>query len=196
MKFKIKKEKIQEFNESKNFCFPKYTSQLINWANQNAQATRPKNVGQLSELFIEYKNGCNNVTIDGWQEWYLNRYPNSIDEATKKITLQIENLKEAIQLIDENMVHNWVEDLIISKTFDGLYVQGIILLSLAEMFNEEYRLATPDEEAKGIDGYVGSVAYSIKPDTYKTMDRLPESIDVKMIFYSKKNGQLSVEVEE
>lgn len=34
--------------------FPQYTSQLINWANQNAQGTRPKVVGQMSELFPAY----------------------------------------------------------------------------------------------------------------------------------------------
>ncbi len=30
--------------------FPKYTTQLINIANQNAQGTRPAVVGQLSDL--------------------------------------------------------------------------------------------------------------------------------------------------
>ncbi|HII38851.1 TPA: MjaI family restriction endonuclease, partial [Candidatus Micrarchaeota archaeon] len=33
--------------------FPKYTTQIINLANQNAQGTRPKVVGQLSELIQE-----------------------------------------------------------------------------------------------------------------------------------------------
>jgi len=51
--FKIKNgELIKEISgEAKQF--PKYTTQLINLANQNAQGTRPKVVGQLSELIQE-----------------------------------------------------------------------------------------------------------------------------------------------
>jgi hypothetical protein len=30
--------------------FPKYTTQIMNLANQNAQGTRPRVVGQMSEL--------------------------------------------------------------------------------------------------------------------------------------------------
>ena len=61
---------------------------------------------------------------------------------------------------------------------------------------QAYRLATPDEESVGIDGYVGNVPYSVKPDTYKTMGRLSETIAVKMIYYTKTKTGLTVEVEE
>ncbi len=105
-------------------------------------------------------------------------------------------MREAIKLIDKEMVRRWVEDLIIAKTYNGLYVQQAILASLADKKKEFYRLATPAEEAKGIDGYVGSVAYSIKPDTYKTMGRLSETIDVKMIYYIKQKAGLKIEVDE
>ena len=94
------------------------------------------------------------------------------------------------------MVHKWVEDLIISKTYNGLYVQEAILSKLAEICEKDYRLATPEEESQGIDGFVGNVPYSIKPDTYKTMGRLSEVIDVKMIYYSKTKTGLKVEVED
>ena len=77
-----------------------------------------------------------------------------------------------------------------------MYVQKAILAFLADKTNHNYRLATPEEEAKGIDGYVGETAYSIKPDTYKTMGRLPEVINVKMIYYTKKKAGLTIEVED
>ena len=94
------------------------------------------------------------------------------------------------------MVEQWVEDLVIYKTFNGLYVQKAILASLAERKETTYRLATPEEESVGIDGYVRDVPYSIKPDTYKTMNRLSETINVKMIYYTKKKTGLTIEVEE
>lgn len=196
MIFKINNEEIQELNGISSPKFPKYTSQLINLANQNAQGTRPKIVGQLSELFLEYQNCENTITIDTWQNWYLWHYPNAIENATDKIYTQMQNLKEAIKLIDKNMIQNWVEDLVISKTFNGLYVQKAILSKIAEIKGTSYRLASPNEESVGIDGYVGNIAYSIKPDTYKTMGRLPETINVKMIYYTKTKTGLKIEVEE
>ena len=196
MIFKINNEELQELNGISSPEFPKYTSQLINWANQNAQGTRPKVVGQLSELFPEYQNCENKITIDTWQNWYLRHYPNAIENATDKIYTQMQNLKEAIKLIDKKMIQNWVEDLVISKTFNGLYVQKAILSKIAEIKGTSYRLARPDEESVGIDGYVGSIAYSIKPDTYKTMGRLSETINVKMIYYTKTKTGLKIDVEE
>lgn len=196
MTFNIKTEELIELNESNTTDFPKYTSQLINWANQNAQGTRPKMVGQLSELFPEYQKDADSVSPEGWKDWYLNRYPNAISDATNKIFDQIENLKEAIKLIDKEMVRKWVEDLVITKTYNGLYVQKAILAKLANIRGVTYRLAHPNEESLGIDGYVGDIAYSVKPDTYKTMGRLSEIINVKMIYYTKKKTGLTIEVEE
>ena len=196
MDFNIKNEELEYLNENENAVFPKYTSQLINWANQNAQGTRPKVVGQLSDLFPEYQEQAQDVTVKDWEEWYLKNYPNAIENATAKIYTQVQNLKEAIQLIDRDMVQRWVEDLVITKTYNGMYVQRAILAKLANIKGLSFRLATPDEESIGIDGYVGTVAYSIKPDTYKTMNRLSETIDVKMIYYTKKKIGLTIEVEE
>lgn len=196
MKFVIKKEELSVLNGIETPEFPKYTSQLINWANQNAQGTRPRVVGQLSDLFPEYEQECDTVSIDGWREWYFKHYPDAIKAATDKIFSQVENLKEAIQLIDKTMVEKWVNDLVISKTYNGLYVQEAILSKLAEKLNMDFRLATADEESQGIDGYVGNTAYSVKPDSYKTMNRLSETISVKMIFYTKNNSGLTIEVEE
>ena len=77
-----------------------------------------------------------------------------------------------------------------------MYFQKAILAKLAEIKNSNYRLAKPDEESRGIDGYVDNIAYSIKPDTYKTMGRLSETIAVKMIYYTKTKNGLTIEVEE
>ena len=196
MKLTIKNEEIQALNESPNPQFPKYTSQLINLANQNAQGTRPKVVGQLTELFEEYQKNEKEISIDTWKKWYLSKYPKAIDDATNKIYEQIQNLKNAMELIDKNMIQKWVEDLVITKTYNGLYVQKAILYKIAKIKRTNFRLAKPEEESVGIDGYVGNVAYSIKPDTYKTMSRLSESINVKMIYYTKTKSGIEIEFEE
>ena len=196
MNYSIKNESIESYHESEAYAFPKYTSQLINWANQNAQGTRPVVVGQMSELFPEFMESGMEITIENWRKWYIEKYPDAFDKATDKIYAQVQNLRNAIPLIDREMVENWVEDLVINKTFNGMYVQKAILASLAEKRGTTYRLATPEEESVGIDGYVGNIPYSVKPDTYKTMGRLSETIDVKMIYYTKTKTSLKIEVED
>lgn len=196
MKYTLKTENIENYNEGKTGNFPKYTSQLINWANQNAQGTRPVVVGQMSELFPEFMSSGKDITIENWRDWYVERYPDAFEKATEKIYVQVQNLRNAIPLIDREMVRQWVEDLVIAKTFNGMYVQKAILASLAERKNTTYRLATPAEEAVGIDGYVGDIPYSVKPDTYKTMGRLSETIAVKMIYYTKTKNGLKIEIED
>lgn len=196
MKYTLKNEIIEAYNEGNSSVFPKYTSQLINWANQNAQGTRPVVVGQMSELFPEFMASGEEITIENWRAWYAEKYPDAIENASDKIYEHVKKLRDAITLIDRTMVRQWVEDLVITKTFNGMYVQKAILASLAERRGVTYCLATPEEESVGIDGYVGDTPYSIKPDTYKTMGRLSESIDVKMIYYTKTKTGLIIELED
>lgn len=196
MKYKIKNDQIAYYNEINPYQFPKYTSQLINWANQNAQGTRPKVVGQMSDIFPQFISESDDISVNSWKEWYMHNYPDAINTATNKIFDQIQNLKKAIPLIDKEMVKRWVEDLVFFKTYNGLYVQKAILAFLAEKKEQSYALANAEDESKGIDGYVGDVPYSIKSISYKTMKRLSESIDVKMIYYEKTKSGLKIEVEE
>ena len=65
----IKNDELFEINGTKTPNFPKYTSQLINWANQNAQGTRPKVVGKMSDLFPAFEDETDEVTIAKWREW-------------------------------------------------------------------------------------------------------------------------------
>lgn len=195
--YKINKDLILKHNNVSESNFPKYTSQLMNWANQNAQGTRPRVVGQLSELFPEYLSSTQDASVEEWEEWYKKRYPDAIETATERIYNQINNFKNAIKLIDKEMVSEWVHDLVIKKTYTGLYVQKMILSYLASVENQNFTMATPEEESMGIDGYVGDIAYSIKPNTYLTMEHLlPEEINVRMIYYKKNKNDISIDVEE
>ena len=60
------------------------------------------------------------------------------------------------------------------------------------MEGKQYRLSTPTEESKGIDGFVGDDAISIKPITYKVKTALHEHIEVRIIYYEKKKDGLVV----
>lgn len=64
---------------------------------------------------------------------------------------------------------------------------------LQKIKQKDFRLAKMEGEAIGIDGYIDNVPYSIKPDTYKTMSRLSESIEVKIIYYIKTKSGIEIE---
>ena len=126
----------------------------------------------------------------------LYKYPNAINKATDKIMPMIENFKEAINKIDKEIVKKWVDDLVIDKTFIGLKFQEAILKRIAKMKNKSYRLSTPQEESKGVDGFIGELPVSIKPITYKIKDMLNEQIEVKIIFYEKKKDGINVDASQ
>lgn len=169
--------------------FPLYTSQILNLANQTSQGTRPKTVGQMSELFRE--SGSRNY--DEWVKWYKNKMPDAIDKATDKVYDMVQKIKSATPQIDKKMVKAWVEDLVLTKTFLGFRFQESIFKTLSKIKMKPYRLANPKEESKGIDGYVGNVPISIKPTTYKTKNMLREEIDVKMVYYEKTKSGVLIE---
>jgi len=179
--FIISNEELAQELVGETKTFPKYTTQILNLCNQNAQGTRPSVVGQMSELVQE----CPYKTYREWRQWYLSRKPNAIADATQRIKTMVGNLRAAIVLIDDNMIKTWVEDLVIAKSFTGLHFQQAILSRVAKMKRTTFRIARPDEESKGIDGYIGQEKVSIKPETYKSKLGLPESIRIPIIYYEK-----------
>ena len=187
-KFKIKNVELQEIITGEVLEFPKYTTQLMNLANQNAQGTRPKVVGQMSDLIQEFEG----KKIVEWEGWYSAKKPEAIENATEKIHSMVEKLKAAIEKVDKEMVRQWVRDLVVTKTFLGLRFQEAILKKVAERKGESYRLAMPAEESKGIDGYIGYTPVSIKPVTYEYKKSLVEDISVEIIFYEKKKDGIIV----
>lgn len=185
MKIKLSNAEIRRYLDIETPEFPTYTTQLLNLANQNAQGTRPKIVGQMSEL-IQHFTG---KTLPEWEQWYLEQKPDAIRIATERVLQMIKNLENAIEKVDREMIEQWVRDLVIVKTFMGLRFQEAILKKASEVQGTGYRLSDFTEESKGIDGYIGNIPISIKPETYKVKAALREDITVKIIYYKKiKNG--------
>ncbi len=187
-KLKMRNEEITQLLDAEVGSFPKYATQLINLANQNAQGTRPEVVGQMSELIQEFRDR----KLEEWEKWYLSSHPEAIEKAKIKIMQMIENFKQVITKIDEEMIRAWVKDLVIVKTFVGLKFQEAILKRVVAHMGKSYRISLPEEEAKGIDGYIGDNPVSIKPQTYESKQMLPESIGVQIIYYEKVKDGINI----
>jgi hypothetical protein len=165
--------------------FPKYTTQLLNLANQNAQGTRPRIVGQMSELIHQFPGKA----FSDWQVWYAKTKPSGIEDATERVYSMVSLLKKAISLIDREMVRTWVQDLVLNKSFIGLRFQESVLRRVAQRRGVDYQASTPEQESQGIDGFIGGKPVSVKPTTYKLKAMLPENLTVEVIWYEKlKNG--------
>lgn len=197
-------------NDAKQFSLNikniKYASTLINKANSFSQATRPKNVGQLSKLFPNFikdaKENNSEITINSWKDYYnkqkINNYAGkeAINNAIKKIERYLNSFIKTIFNIltkkekknnlknNNTAIKEWVEDLIYYKTFTGLCIQSIILDDIAKEKKVDYKLSTPDKEKKGIDGYIDNKSYSVKPESYKNSSASEkEKIEADYIVY-------------
>jgi len=190
-KIRITIDELKEIIGAEDKKFPKYVSPIINLAGRFSQGTRPKVVGQLTELIKE----CPHKDYEGWKKWYLNKKPNAINDATVKIMGMMSNFKLVTPTIDVEIVREWVEDLVLVKTFIGLNFEEPILKRIASILKEEYRFSTPKEESRGIDGYVGEISISIKPETWKTQKHLGEVLKAdKIIFYEKVKDGIIVDL--
>jgi uncharacterized protein YukE len=189
LKAKIRTEEIRRYLDIESPEFPKYIAPLINLANQYAQGTRPKVVGQMSDLIQEFEG----KTLSEWESWYSKKNPDAIKNATEKIWQKLKELKYSLEKIDQTMVEQWVRDLVIVKTFAGLRFQEAILKKGAEIKKTDSRLSEPHEESRGIDGFIGDIPVSIKPETYKVKSGLPEHIGIKMVYYKKVDDGIEVD---
>ena len=181
-KIRITNEELQTELIGRKIGYPKYLSPILNLANRFAQATRPKIVGQMTELAKPFRS------YREWKGWYLKTHSEQIEIAVNKITKMLENFKEAINLAtkDKTIIRKWVEDLILSQTYIGVRFQEAILKRISKKTGKKYRIATPEEESRGIDGFINNVPVSIKPLTYKLeRKRLEEKIKAKIIYYEK-----------
>lgn len=188
-KVKISNSDIKKLSNASQYPFPKYATQIINLLNSNAQGTRPAVVGQMSELIQEFDG----KTLEEWIGWYSSKQPDAVKKATDKIFNMYQLMSEAFAAIDRPMIEAWVKDLVYNKTYCGLKFQSAIIAFLASQYNKDWRLADVDEEAQGIDGFVGDTPVQIKSSTYKLEARLAENIEIPIVYYDKKKDGISIE---
>ena len=188
-KVKISNSDIEKLSNASQYPFPKYATQIINLLNSNAQGTRPAVVGQMFELIQEFDG----KTLEEWIEWYSSKQPDAVTKATDKIFNMYQLMSEAFAAIDRPMIEAWVKDLVYNKTYCGLKFQSAIIAFLAGQYNKDWRLANVEEEARGIDGFVGDTPVQIKSSTYKLEARLGENIEIPIVYYDKKKDGISIE---
>lgn len=174
------------------FVFPKYSTQFMNLANQNSKWTAPKIVWQMSDLIKEIPEN----TLSSWKNYYLSKNEDKIDLATTMVRNKIQEMKFAFNEITEQIVKEWIYDLIINKTAEWLIIQEFIFKELAKKYKLEYKIATPKDEAKNIDWFLWWQAVQVKPESFKsTKSTVRSEIQVPIIYYKKTAKYLFIDYE-
>lgn len=91
----------------------------------------------MSDLIEEFPG----KSLQEWEEWYLEKNPDAIRNARDKIVHMIENFQNVMEEIDQQLIENWVRDLVILKTYSGLKFQKAILKKVASLLKSDYRIA-------------------------------------------------------
>ncbi len=184
---------VIELLRKKKIDYPKYLYNHINVACTQRGATSWRKVGKLHAMHRDKKGGFR--TLGEWRNYYLKRYPGAIKEATSLIMEDFDMLEvsKMIRAMVQHYVEEFVENLLIDQTFRGLKIQEIILRKTTEVFDKSgYTWSTDKEDGRGIDGYVGNIPVSIKPDSCN----LKKASGVKLITYkiNEKKSELSFTV--
>ena len=196
-KIKISEDEREDLVTGEEKDFPKYTTQILNDAINNAQAQRPHTVGSMNDLVEEFREKNPDGDFEDWKEFYM-EYHNGekrLQESTEKTYDMLKNMKEAMEKIDRDMVRDYVEDLVLYKTYQGFDMQELVLQKLSEKFDMDYEMGDAEDESRGIDGYLGGNPISIKPSTYKQKEKLSEEIDAPIIYYEEYSSSNAIRVD-
>lgn len=180
---RISEDEREELLRGESVEFPKYTGQILNVANQNASATQTTVVGEMSEIFDQFRQENPDGTYEDWVEFYYSKHNGRerIEEATDRIVPMVENFKEVIKEIDEEMTREWVEDLVLFKTFTGFGMEEAIAEKLAEELDCGYQVTGNELENSDVDIIVDNTPLSVKPMSYYESER--GDIDVPTVYY-------------
>lgn len=197
-KSKIKFSDVTQENGSTTPILPKYSSSVINLASGYAHATRPENVGQVSDEIQEF---CEDEAYPGhsladWKKWHISKHEsgNGIERATDEAWQKFQTMLTSLQTVTKDHIRTWMEDFVYDKTYNGLMVQNAIIKKIASELNVNYRIANPEEEKKGIDGFINDKPVQVKSETYiETGKRHNEEISCPVVYYKKKDKTITFE---
>ena len=164
--------------------FPTYARPLMVSACGYARATDEKLVGHVSTLIKNIRPN----SLEEWIEKHTELYPNALENASKRLYDKLQDFRSVIESLSMDDVRKWMEEFLYEKTFTGLSIQKAVLEFLSDKYQIEYRESNRIEEGRDIDGWLGTIALSVKPKSHTAIKNLPYRIsdDIYVVYYQKK----------
>lgn len=118
-KIKIKPLERRELITDEAYAPPKYTFYAIDAAIQYSGATAKSKIGDISGFFDQFEEENPEGNFDDWKQFYLNENAGNsrIDEATEQAYHMFLKLREAIEQIDNDDIQEFIQDLVLNKTY-------------------------------------------------------------------------------
>lgn len=142
--------------------WPKYSTQLLNIANQNCKGTDIKLIGSMKELWLEMRGQGIRGTLSNWKKFYLSKKGKKVlKQSSEKVYDMLKKMK--IHWIDEEMCHDYIKEMVFNKTHMGMAGEEMAVEAVAKYFKMKYHFSNAQEEAQGIDAWIGNVPVQVKP---------------------------------
>ena len=153
---------------------PKYTSGFINDVNGWAGGSKAENVSQVSELIKQFREKQPEGSLKDWISFHQKMEGTNIqvikgkgqnrrrkivkmagiEQGVRDIMNKMEEVKNNINQLTEDMIRSWLRNLVYEKTFCGLEAQELILKHIAENNGFIWMLGSMEDEKQGIDGFI------------------------------------------
>ena len=181
----------------------KYQSEILNLVNKHGHGNDADIVGMVSQLIKVYRDSTKNPSLEGWKEFHTNLSDiEGIEVGVQKNLRQFQEMKKAINEIDEETLRYWLQNLVYNKTFAGLQAQDMILKDIAERMTKKegveykHRNGDADDEGAQIDGYIispnGKVCgLQVKSDSYRSHNTIEGSAPVQYVYYELNSEKLN-----
>lgn len=169
--------------------FPDLTSDLISLANHLSKATTRKKLGNPALVIEEFEG----KTFEEWERFYEQKRPGALDTASQEIYNAIEKLRNALALVDKELVWHWVEEAVLKRTYATWRIQETVLRHIAKLQNKPFRQADDQESETGIDGFIDERPFSVRPVSHYFKGP-PEEKDaqVDVVYFEKAKRGLKV----
>jgi hypothetical protein len=178
---------------------PKYAGGVLNLAVQYASSNHRSKIGHMTEIFEEFREENPDGSFDEWKEYYFDNHEGRerLDRAVEETYEMFQNIGEALEDVDHEIVRDYVHRLILHDKYDGGNAKEAIIEKIRAEIDEESFRVPAAAGAGDIHLHVGDVPVSIQPESHKREGISVTPSDAVVVYYERnEDGDLVADVGE
>jgi hypothetical protein len=177
---------------------PKYTFFALDAAVQYSGANQKHSIGDVEAIYQEFEEEYPDGTFEDWKQFYLQNYQGEsrLEDATEDAHRMFLRLRESIEQIDQSDIRNYIEELVLNKTYGQQNPREAIAEKLVQDKSPDFGFPTKDPESGMI-----HLTYQGRPVTIQSKMFDEDDVDIEtdddllVLFYEEQaNGQITVDL--
>lgn len=143
-----------------------------------------KVLGDMSEITSEFEGGSYEDFIEFYNDEYdgEQRKYDAIDKMAENLVSRIESVGGTL---DWGYAVSWasryIESMLVNS-YRGFMDEERAIELVADELQMPWRVAPPEDESRGIDGYIGGRSVQVKPDTHTSLDVNSYETDLLVVY--------------